>query len=120
MSGIDTYFTDLGHGGEMNPFLHMLGHALAGLFSTLIGWGLGALVLLIAGAVRKAKSGSTQSVARWRPESETGMRVLDLACGSGGQSIKVARRVGPKGKVVASDISTTMLEYVRQIVEAAA
>ncbi|MFZ0431042.1 MAG: hypothetical protein WAO20_23210 [Acidobacteriota bacterium] len=63
MSGLGTYFTDPGHGGEMNPFLHMLGHALGGLFGTLIGWGLGALVLLIAGTVRKAKSGSTDSVA---------------------------------------------------------
>ncbi len=64
IAGVGTYFTDLGHGGEMNPFLHMLGHALAGLFGTLIGWGLGSLVLLISNAVRKAKSGSRQSVAR--------------------------------------------------------
>lgn len=60
MSGIDTYFTDPGHGGEMNPFLHMLGHALGGLFGTLIGWGLGSLVLFVLGAVRKSKSGSKQ------------------------------------------------------------
>lgn len=42
------------------------------------------------------------------------MRVLDLACGAGSQSIKAAERVGPNGKVVASDISGAMLEYVRQ------
>jgi ubiquinone/menaquinone biosynthesis C-methylase UbiE len=43
-----------------------------------------------------------------------GMRVLDLACGAGSQSIQAANRVGPTGRVVASDISATMLEYVRR------
>jgi len=43
-----------------------------------------------------------------------GMRVLDLACGAGSQSIEAAKRVGPDGRVVASDISATMLEYVRR------
>lgn len=43
-----------------------------------------------------------------------GMRVLDLACGAGSQSIQAANRVGPTGSVVASDISATMLEYVRR------
>jgi ubiquinone/menaquinone biosynthesis C-methylase UbiE len=43
-----------------------------------------------------------------------GMRVLDLACGAGSQTIQAARRVGPNGKVVASDISGTMLEHVRR------
>jgi ubiquinone/menaquinone biosynthesis C-methylase UbiE len=42
-----------------------------------------------------------------------GMRVLDLACGAGSQSIQAAKRVGPNGGVVASDISPTMLEHVR-------
>lgn len=43
-----------------------------------------------------------------------GMRVLDVACGAGSQSIQAAKRVGSKGKVVASDISATMLEHVRR------
>ena len=43
-----------------------------------------------------------------------GMRILDLACGAGSQTIQAARRVGPNGKVVASDISRTMLEHVRR------
>ncbi|MFE0759253.1 class I SAM-dependent methyltransferase [Inquilinus sp. NPDC058860] len=43
-----------------------------------------------------------------------GMRVLDLACGAGSQSIQAAMRVGAGGKVVASDISGTMLENVRR------
>jgi SAM-dependent methyltransferase len=42
------------------------------------------------------------------------MRILDLACGAGSQTIQAARRVGPNGKVVASDISGTMLEHVRR------
>lgn len=45
---------------------------------------------------------------------EPGMQVLDVACGAGSQSIQAAKRVGPNGKVVASDISTTMLEHVRR------
>jgi ubiquinone/menaquinone biosynthesis C-methylase UbiE len=43
-----------------------------------------------------------------------GMRVLDLACGAGNQTIQAARRVGPTGRVIASDISATMLEYARR------
>lgn len=43
-----------------------------------------------------------------------GMRVLDLACGAGSQSIQAAKRVGPDGKVVATDISPTMLQHVRR------
>jgi ubiquinone/menaquinone biosynthesis C-methylase UbiE len=43
-----------------------------------------------------------------------GMRVLDLVCGAGSQSIQAAKRVGPNGKVVASDISGTMLEHARR------
>lgn len=45
---------------------------------------------------------------------DVGMRVLDLACGAGSQSLKAADRVGPSGRVVASDISATMLMHVRE------
>jgi ubiquinone/menaquinone biosynthesis C-methylase UbiE len=45
---------------------------------------------------------------------QLGMRVLDLACGAGSQTIQAARRVGPNGSVVACDISATMLDHVRQ------
>jgi ubiquinone/menaquinone biosynthesis C-methylase UbiE len=48
-----------------------------------------------------------------------GMRVLDLACGAGNQTIQTARRVGPSGNVVACDISATMLDHVRQNAAAA-
>jgi ubiquinone/menaquinone biosynthesis C-methylase UbiE len=44
----------------------------------------------------------------------TGMHVLDLACGAGSQSLRAADRVGPQGRVVASDISPTMLGCVRE------
>lgn len=48
-----------------------------------------------------------------------GMRVLDLACGAGSQTIHTAKRVGPSGSVVACDISATMLDHVRQSAAAA-
>lgn len=43
-----------------------------------------------------------------------GMRVLDLACGSGSASMQAAERVGLEGCVIASDISVTMLNHVRE------
>ena len=65
---------------------------------------------------------------RWGPELEkwlgaatdvmldlagirTGSRVLDVAAGAGGQTLAAARRVGPSGVVVATDISPAILEY---------
>lgn len=43
-----------------------------------------------------------------------GARVLDVACGAGYQTLQAARRVGPGGSVVASDISPIMLDHVRR------
>lgn len=43
-----------------------------------------------------------------------GMRVLDLACGAGSQTLQAAERVGQNGSVVATDISGEMLKHVRQ------
>jgi SAM-dependent methyltransferase len=40
-----------------------------------------------------------------------GDRVLDLAAGTGQQSIACARRVGPGGRVLATDIAPRILEY---------
>ncbi len=40
-----------------------------------------------------------------------GARVLDVAAGAGGQTLAAARRVGPDGHVLATDISPTILEY---------
>ncbi|MCW2601675.1 MAG: Methyltransferase type 11 [Frankiales bacterium] len=41
----------------------------------------------------------------------SGSRVLDVAAGAGGQALSAARRVGQSGRVVATDISPTILEY---------
>jgi ubiquinone/menaquinone biosynthesis C-methylase UbiE len=41
----------------------------------------------------------------------SGAHVLDVAAGAGGQSLAAARRVGPNGRVVATDISPTILTY---------
>jgi SAM-dependent methyltransferase len=40
-----------------------------------------------------------------------GSRVLDVAAGAGGQSLAAARRVGPTGHVLATDISPAILGY---------
>src|SRR5262245_51359432 len=40
-----------------------------------------------------------------------GARVLDVAAGAGGQTLTAARRVGPRGHVLATDISPAILEY---------
>ncbi len=48
--GIDTYFTDPDHGGDLNPLLHMGGHlVVATLFNTLFLWGIGSLILKFLG-----------------------------------------------------------------------
>lgn len=41
----------------------------------------------------------------------TGSRVLDVAAGAGEQTIVTARRVGPDGHVLATDISSNILEF---------
>jgi SAM-dependent methyltransferase len=43
-----------------------------------------------------------------------GSRVLDVAAGAGGQSLAAARRVGPDGSVLATDISENILDYAEQ------
>jgi SAM-dependent methyltransferase len=48
-----------------------------------------------------------------------GARVLDLAAGAGGQTIAAARRVGPSGSVLATDISPAILAYAADAVRAA-
>ena len=49
----------------------------------------------------------------------TGNFVLDVAAGAGGQSLAAARRVGPSGHVLATDISPKILEYSAQAAQAA-
>jgi SAM-dependent methyltransferase len=45
---------------------------------------------------------------------EQGSRVLDVAAGAGGQTIAAARRVGPSGSVLATDISENILRFAEQ------
>lgn len=42
-----------------------------------------------------------------------GMRVLDIAAGAGEQTLAAARRVGPGGSVLATDISPAILRYAQ-------
>jgi len=52
--GIDTYYTDLAHGGNLNAGLHMLGHVFGtGIISTLVLWGIGSLIYVFAGGRKK-------------------------------------------------------------------
>ena len=46
-----------------------------------------------------------------------GERVLDLACGVGEPTVTAARRVGPVGRVLATDLSPTMLELARKRID---
>ncbi len=43
-----------------------------------------------------------------------GSRVLDVAAGAGEQTLAAARRAGPAGRVLATDISPTILGYARK------
>jgi SAM-dependent methyltransferase len=50
---------------------------------------------------------------------DTGGRVLDIAAGSGGQTLAAARRVGPTGHVLATDISPAILAFAEHNAKAA-
>jgi SAM-dependent methyltransferase len=86
--------------------------------------------------VRQQWEGAAPGWARWEPtiaawmtpateamlamaHVDAGARVLDLACGAGSQTLDAARQVGPRGSVVAADISNTMLQHVRENARAA-
>ena len=43
-----------------------------------------------------------------------GARVLDVAAGAGDQTLDVARRVGPTGQVLATDLSARILEFAQK------
>ncbi len=47
-------------------------------------------------------------------EVRAGGRVLDVAAGAGGQTRMAARRVGPDGNVLATDISESILAFTEQ------
>jgi len=46
--------------------------------------------------------------------SGEGSRVLDVAAGAGEQTLLAAKRAGPKGSVLATDISSNILEFAAQ------
>lgn len=53
-AGIDSYYVDPAHGGNVNVWLHMGGHVLVnGILFTLVMWGVGSLSYLLAGGGRK-------------------------------------------------------------------
>jgi ubiquinone/menaquinone biosynthesis C-methylase UbiE len=43
-----------------------------------------------------------------------GARVLDVAAGAGGQTLDIARRIGPAGSVLATDLSPRILEFAKE------
>src|SRR5919108_5091436 len=47
---------------------------------------------------------------------QSGNRVLDVAAGTGDQTLMAARRVGPTGYVLATDLSTSMLKLAAEAV----
>jgi SAM-dependent methyltransferase len=49
----------------------------------------------------------------------TGSKVLDVAAGAGGQTLTAARRVGPTGHVLATDIAPNLLAYADHAARAA-
>ena len=88
------------------------------------------------GEIRRQWEGAAPGWAKWEdtiaewvaPATEVmlemagvaaGAQVLDLASGAGSQTLHAARRVGAQGRVVASDISETMLHHVRENARAA-
>ena len=54
-----------------------------------------------------------------RVGATTGSRVLDVAAGAGSQTIAAARRVGPSGYVLATDLSARILDHARANAELA-
>jgi len=52
--GIETYYTDLEHGGSFNAWQHIGGHIIfTGVISSIVLWGIGSLVYFIANRGRK-------------------------------------------------------------------
>jgi ubiquinone/menaquinone biosynthesis C-methylase UbiE len=49
----------------------------------------------------------------------SGKRVLDVAAGAGEQTIRIARRVGPTGYVLATDIAPNILAYAKKAAQQA-
>jgi hypothetical protein len=63
-AGIDTYYTDLAHGGNLSPLAHMGGHLLGALFGALFGWGIGALAFTASRAIGRTPATSSGRTRR--------------------------------------------------------
>ena len=67
------------------------------------------------GAARRAQTLALATERMFQAAGlDTGMHVLDVAAGTGDQSMLAVRRVGPTGSVLATDISPTMLAGAEQ------
>ena len=60
-SGVDTYYT-VGE-AEMSPGSHMLAHGVAGVVFTLVLWGVGSLIYLVAGGRGRSSVSSDPAAA---------------------------------------------------------
>jgi SAM-dependent methyltransferase len=73
-----------------------------------------------SGAALRAQSlGPATELMLDLAQMQAGDRVLDVAAGTGETSILAARRVGPTGQVLSTDISASMLEVAAQDAEKA-
>jgi len=66
------------------------------------------------GATLEAWLGEATELMFDMAQIKSGSRVLDVAAGAGGQTLAVARRVGPDGSVLATDISENILEFAER------
>lgn len=68
-----------------------------------------------SGAASRARTlGAATTLMLDMAELEVGSRVLDVAAGTGEQTLEAARRVGPTGRVLATDIAPGMLEVAAE------
>jgi len=68
--------------------------------------------------------GESQKIRSWLTEATNamiemagvrpGLRVLDVAAGAGDQTLDIAKRVGPAGYVLATDLSPCILEFCKE------
>ena len=58
--------------------------------------------------------GPIDEIAQERAQPRAGERVVDLGCGCGASTLRLAERVGPTGKVLGVDISAPMLARARE------
>ena len=53
LAGIDSYYTDPAHGGALNSWQHIAGHTITAIVFTIVLWGIGSLIYMIARGSRK-------------------------------------------------------------------